>query len=696
MVKKCSFFTALVALLLISASLIAQEKRGRISAIARGGEQEITLRWAPHDPLTWKLGNRYGYTVERFTIGKDGVVDSTGQWPRIQMTPQPMKPWPLDDWESIVDGNDYAAIAAQALYGESFEVSDISSDAVAIINQAKEERNRFGFALFAADHSMEVAQASGLRFRDTAVRKGEEYLYRIALASNPSSLPVDTALVTASALPPLPLPSPPEVEAQFGDRIASIRWNGFYFDHLYVSYQVERSADGTSFEPVHDLPIVNGDRPEAQSQYQLLLDSLPQNGKTYYYRVRGITPFSEVGPPSEVVSGQGVVSLVGIYPTIDTILLVNNTQAQVRWSFPDSMQQHVQGYRVLRSSSLNGQYLPLSPDWLSSEINEFSDTAPLSTNYYRVQAVGQDQQPTASVPYSVMLEDSIAPLLPIHFDGKVEESGAVRLQWSPSSSTDVLGYRLFRANDPSEEFVMVSSKTVLDTVFVDSIEVATLTEKVFYRIVAVDRRFNVSNFSDVLELKRPDVVPPVPAQLTSLRATLAGIQLAWLASPSVDVQEYWLLRLGPTSSGYQTIERFMAEDRAYTYLDSLVEPGQEYRYILRTLDDDSLQAAHPALSVTTLKPPPQISIQNLKATADRVNRRIILRWEATVAEKEIGGYRIFRAVDDGSLRHYRFSSQESAFTDQQLAINHRYRYAVQAILKSDQETLISTEVEVVY
>ena len=691
---RAGYITVLLAVSWLG-TLHAQEKRGRVSAIARPGEQEILLRWAPNDPLTWKLGNRYGYTIERFTIGKDGVVDSTGRWPRIQLSTQPVKPWPLDDWETVAVTDQYAAIAAQAIYGENFNVSELSGDAVAIINQAKEDQNRFGFALFAADHSAAAAEASGLRWKDTSVKKGEEYLYRIALAPNPSTLPVDTALVTAEATIPPALPEPPDVSAQFGDRVVSIRWNGFYFSHLYVSYRVEKSEDGTHFSPADDLPVINRDRPSGESQQVLFLDSLAQNNKTYYYRVRGVTAFSEVGPPSSVVSGQGLRSLEGVYPTIDTIVVIDNEQARLEWSFPDSLQEVVRGYSVVRSASLNGQYTPLSEELLAPDVTSFTDSSPVSTNYYRVQAMAPDRSLTSSIPYPVVLEDSLAPELPTRFEGEVDEQGIVRLRWNESASADAFGYRLFRANDPEEEFVMVSSRTVQDTTFTDSIAVATLTEQVYYRLVAVDHRFNASDYSDILSLKRPDVVPPVPAQLTSLTALPQGIELTWLASPSPDATEYVLLRWHAASSGFQTIKRFAVGDSSYTYLDSLVTPNTDYRYILRTIDDDALSAAHSALSVTSLNRSAKSAPQNVRAEADRERRQIVLRWDGSTTEK-VSGYRIFRAVDDGPLRHYKFTEGGSPFVDRQLVINRRYRYAVQAMGEDGTEGRLSPEVSIVF
>ncbi|MDF9800464.1 hypothetical protein OKW21_005727 [Catalinimonas alkaloidigena] len=689
------YFTWLLGFFLVALSAHAQEKRGKVSAIARSGKQEILLRWAPNDPATWRLGNRHGYTIERFTIGKNGSIDSTGQWMRVQLNSSPIKPWSLEDWEKIALDDHYAAIAAQAIYGESFEVSGPSGNMITMVSQVKEERNRFGFALLAADHSPNAAQASGLWLKDTSVNPGEEYLYRICLAHNPSSIPIDTALVTAQAIVPPPLPPPPDVEAQFGDQVASIRWNGFYFNHMYVSYQVEKSIDGIHFMPVNDLPIVNGDRAGREAQQLVLIDSLAQNNKTFYYRVRGITAFAEVGPPSEFVSGQGVISLSDVYPLIDTISVIDNHIAQLQWTFPDSLQNHVVGYKVIRSASLNGSYELLHKNLLKSTKFSFSDPQPLSTSYYRVQAMGPDSTFTTSVPYMIALEDSLPPALPSHFEGEVREDGAVYLHWEPSTSTDVLGYRLFRANDPDEEFVMISSQTIQDTIFTDSVEIATLTEQVYYRLVAVDRRFNVSDYSEILSLKRPDVVPPVPAQLTSVKAQKEGIELRWQASPSEDLVEYVLLRWHANSSGFQILQRFNASDSAYHYLDTSVKAGTEYRYILRSIDDEGLSAAHPSVTITALDIQAQEGISQLNGKADREQRLIFLQWKAPLSQ-EVSGYRIFRAVDDAPFRYYQFSEAESQFLDRRLTVNHQFRYAIQAIFEDGSESELSQEIVVEY
>ena len=51
----------------------------------------------------------------------------------------------------LVEDNDYAAIAAQSLYGDDFEVEmeNQGTDLLSILNQAEVLEQRFSFALFA-------------------------------------------------------------------------------------------------------------------------------------------------------------------------------------------------------------------------------------------------------------------------------------------------------------------------------------------------------------------------------------------------------------------------------------------------------------------------------------------------------------------------------------------------------------------
>jgi len=124
----------------------------------------------------WLSGNNHGYMVSRTLILKDGeLIDNPV--PEL-LTEKPLKPAPLEMWEQPAEHNDYAGVAAQAIYGDDFEVeAGDGAGMVDILNRATEQESKLGFALLAADISPQVAKLSGLWFTDSDVRPGEKYLY---------------------------------------------------------------------------------------------------------------------------------------------------------------------------------------------------------------------------------------------------------------------------------------------------------------------------------------------------------------------------------------------------------------------------------------------------------------------------------------------------------------------------------------
>src|SRR5690606_10248649 len=116
-----------------------------VQVLARATKSEILLRWGVDTPLAWKYANDYGFIIEKHTIAVGTTVLEN---PIIEtLTPTPIKPKPVEEWEDFTNRNQYAAIAAQAIYGDEFEVDlqQGGNDIVSIINQAQELEQRFSF-----------------------------------------------------------------------------------------------------------------------------------------------------------------------------------------------------------------------------------------------------------------------------------------------------------------------------------------------------------------------------------------------------------------------------------------------------------------------------------------------------------------------------------------------------------------------
>jgi fibronectin type 3 domain-containing protein len=624
------------------------------------------------------------------------LKDSLLSTPQKTVLTADLKPLPLSQWESYVKRNKFAAVAAQALYGETFQLSEQKGKSVTqIIHKSKELESRFSFALFAADQSLEVARLSGLFFEDKTARPDEKYLYRVYAPVPPSRMRLDTGFVYVGLADFQPLPKPLDLEARFADQVVELRWNRQHFERVYNSFLVERSDDeGSSFHSISELPILNT-VPEHQPDpyYMFKLDSLPKNNRRYSYRVRGISPFGELSPPSDTVSGMGRDALAA-NPVIVQKTVLANGQVQLAWEFPDTARAGLLGFTIQRSTNPKGTFEAV--DKVPSSARSYLDRQPNHTNYYRVTAHDAHGRTTSSLPVLVQLMDSLPPAPPVALAGRVDSTGRVVLQWRANTEKDLYGYRVYRANFLSEEFSQVTVGPVPDTVFTDTINVRTLTRSVYYKVMAVDRSQNPSGFSAPLALKRPDLLPPVSPVFVTVNASDKGIELRWINSSSTDVERHLLYRRPVGKPEWEPVAAFKRADSVVRYLDVNTGIITTYEYTLVAEDERGLrsQLAKPVTAKridTGIRP----AMAEMSVMADRERRQIVLGWNGS--RKDVDRYLIYRSEAGGPLRLYKtLPAGTSAFRDKQLTVNTTYSYRVKAQYLDGAQTAFSEAISVNY
>jgi hypothetical protein len=211
-------------------------------------------------------------------------------------------------WEQPAEHNDYAGVAAQAIYGDDFEVeAGDGAGMVDILNRATEQESKLGFALLAADISPQVAKLSGLWFTDSDVRPGEKYLYKVWPVHQPGGEVTDTSYYYTGVDEYRTLPAPTNVMADPGDKNVTLTWEKSLQQGIYTGFWIERSIDeDNGFKRLNKSLLVNT-TPEGYDEvnYHYYLDSLPDNHRDYFYRIIGVSPFGEEGPPSLVVKVNG-------------------------------------------------------------------------------------------------------------------------------------------------------------------------------------------------------------------------------------------------------------------------------------------------------------------------------------------------------------------------------------------------------
>ena len=695
--KKSIQYYLKVIILLCTLKGIAQPALNDITAevkvLARATKKAIKLRWGVTTPLAWQYANRYGFIIKRKTIVKNGEVlkNTTFQ----DLTLAPIKPKPLQEWEAFTNISDQAAVAAQALYGENFDVNleKGKNDILSIVNQSKALEQRFSFALSAADQNYKVAEFSGLGYTDTTVLPGEQYLYRIYTVIPQDKLIVNYGGVFIGLQDYQPLPEPLDFIGIFNDRSVMLSWNFILQKRLYNNFIIERSKDkGKTFTPLQGVPVAHLNEKENQETDRVFyIDSLPQNNYEYHYRVKGISPFGEIGPPSQIVKGRGREALIHNPALTNAVLSKDESQVELFWEFPDEALHNISHFKLKKSNTVKGVYTTIQ-DNISKNTQQYIFNNLDGINYFTVTAVGFQGEERTSFPKMVQLSDNTPPEVPKALTGVIDSTGIVRLKWSKNVEADFLGYRVFKSNLKGEEFYQITFEPVANPIFTDTVKIKSLNSKVYYKIKAYDKRYNPSDFSEVIELKKPDVVPPTQPVIRSYKAGNNGITLKWTSSSSEDALQTLIYR---KESGKDQDWMLVTGVRLpkSQYLDATVKADKTYLYTLLTVDDSGLESPPVRPVAVTAARLQALPVARFTAVSNAEERYVFLEWKV---QQPIEEFTMYKAEANMPLTVYKiFDAGTKNFKDIQLRVNTIYTYAIQGLLANGSKTPLK-KIEIEY
>jgi len=674
-----------------------------VKVLTRAYADSIKLRWAPTNPLLWKYAQKYGYTLEKYLVYKSGKLLPKAQ--KLTLSQSAFRPAPKNTWQAYLGQDPQVTVAYQTLFGESLPITS-SNRMLKMAEKAQQQELRFAFALMAADYSARAAQLSGLSFTDTAVKKGEKYLYQVHVPVPTNLIKADTGSAYVGVDDSAPLPKPVELDGQFGDKSVLLVWNQLYYQRTYAAYYVERSEDGKNYKITTEQPYATIQRDTVgaiPTRYMTAVDSLPQNDKTYYFRVRGLTPFAELGPPSDsVVVGQGrgknELEVVLQKPQL------KKQRVQLVWKFDVKKQNRIQGFKVMKAPKAKGRYEALHTGILPVNQRRFTDSVSSGASYYQVQVIGlktnEDITPiaTTSFPHLVQLPDSIPPDAPLKIAGKVDTTGVVTLKWSRPQAKDVKGYHIFRSEGAKDEFTRINVVLSSDTTYRDSISLQTLNPHIYYKIQAVDYYFNPSKLSSIVVLKRPDKTPPSSPAFVSTVATDSALILRFQASASPDVARHLLYRTPWGKDQWQLHANFIRLDTValkpiedttlhqtyYEFADQSLVAGERYQYTLMAVDSSGLESS-PSRSVTGQITDTGVypAVKEIEITKNIQRQLIELNWQYP-QKPQVTTFRVYRAEGDTPLRLYQTytleaTNKEAVFRDTKVNQGSWYSYRIQAI-----------------
>ena len=660
-----------------------QSVQSRIYVRTEVHSDKVLLRWIAGDAKSWQLLNKYGFKLERLTVARSGVVLDK---PEVLLLAGELKPAESDKLKALVREFPMGAVVAQAVFGDNFEVSLGDSPISKAIALDEERQQRYLFALYAADLCFPVAKEVGWGFEDGSIKEGERYLYRVTSLVPKKELTIAEGASFVVVGDTIRLPQPLELSAQFSPAGAYLSWDYNRLASLYSSYWIERSEDGKTFSRISDLPITRMSDTEKKTHAPITyLDSIAYR-KTYYYRVAGVTPFGSQGAYSAIVSGMAYPPLTDI-PQREDYRFDTQGGANLSWNFKQEEEDLIEGFRILRSKD-DKTYLPL--DSISPKERIYHIGTLARYPYYKVEAKAKQGVSTTSYPTLIQAIDSIPPAVPTGLRAEVDSLGTVHLSWQSGKDEDLYGYRLYRGETKGEELIPITKDAILSTNYIDSVRLDNLNAKVYYALTALDERYNQSELSETIVVRKPACIPPAMPLIVETKASEEGNVIRWEASEDSFLAGFVLTRTAQDST--QQRRSWQIKDaKQRSYVDKEIEAGKTYTYQLTAYTDNQLYSPiSPEVKVVSKST--EAKTADVNFTTEVLTEGIALKWR--IAKQVFISATLYKVDELGKLGLYRENlPQAGEVIDKEVRQGNKNAYMLVVYLKGSRPISIRKEVQ---
>lgn len=645
-----------------------KETSHKITMMVRCSGDSVVLRWGVSEPGIWMLSNQYGWNIER-TNANSHVRLNGGA---------PVKPWSLEKMKAVFPASDiYAGALAQMLYSSTKVDQSLANKANTFFayayRQYQEHAQRQMIVSLLADYDAKLATAAGLRYVDYDVTPGELYEYTIT-----SNIPAKYSNITGSSelvrikpsdsaeVVPCPKPS---VKAIDGSLVA------VYWDRsAHSGYFLERKADSVWIK-LNTWPVVSA-KPDENAvrafgtdvatlmQHNVVyLDSL-QSGQKATYRLRAYDAFAEYSDYVESDEFEMPDRQAPVAPVLVSVKALGNKYCHIVWQ--KSPSADCKNYLLTFSNTSAGPWSKAS-DPIPAYSTSYDDSAAVSrgVGYYRLYAVDS----VGNISYSNVVPNAIAdtryPSAPqnLKFSTRVlraENSdkpqlatlGVVNLKWDAVNDADLLGYRVFFANQRDHQFMEASSGNIRSTQYSDTLNIQTTTPHIYYYIIAVDQHYNYSAPSDTVEVDVPDVVVPSGCSLASVSQVGNKVLVRWHKSATKDVDSYRVYGQVANSVNWT----FLAKIDAQVFADSSFvefsyvpqEAGTYYQYSIEAVDKAGNSSGRTGFAPLTYQNIKEVDIPiTLKGKYKKKAGGVVLTWDYNYSSK-VDYYGVIYRIVNGS------------------------------------------------
>jgi hypothetical protein len=287
-------------------------------------------------------------------------------------------------------------------------------------------------------------------------------------------------------------------------------------------------------------------------------------------------------------------------------------------------------------------------------VRTFTHTTPAHTNFYKIKAVDLKDHEYESIAFLGQPIDETPPTKPNGLQGSIDRTGLVKLNWTKNTEADLKGYRIYRSDHENGEQFQISPEPVAANTITDTLNMQTLSRKIYYWIKAVDFRENESPLSTMLVLMRPDINPPSAPVLSALEANNKGVKASWIPSTSSDVLRHVLQRRALGKINWEDVLSHNGRPvETQVFVDSTLRNELEWEYRVLVFDSSALFTACVPQSIKAyqVKMP---DVEQFVAESALVGNQWVVKltWQYPTDAK-IRGFEILRSRAGGPMLSYR-------------------------------------------
>jgi len=523
----------------------------KIHLLSRTYGDSIVLRWAAEDYAVWRRLNTVGVDVLRYRKDNPLQADTLAH---------ALKPLTLEGFRQRYATTDSVAMmAAGMLYDQKSLAPTATKNPIGTLGSLyeihQEQQMRYGLALLAAEWRRDLADALAMRFVDRTAHKGEVYEYMVRPAETDTT---GNLIIRTGHIPEMknvnyqPESFLPTIrDSIFAQNAVQLIWNR----GRYSSFEIERRGPSEGEwqrinpKPYIDMSPNNWGEPDSLYAYS---DRVPTTG-LYDYRILAHDAFGDLTAPSPVLR-VNVRDITPPSPPDITLITIDRRDSTdlskgVFATFyfrKDTIESDYVGFYLVyyHHRDTRQQWRRLTEQMLTPQDSVHTiDVTGLSTGMVATAALDSAGNMSFSIAKMLRIEDMKAPAPPANLQAETDaEEGTVTLTWDAPADPDISYYEVAFANDSTHRFMLCSEGRLQECRFVDTVDVAANQKYIYYKVRAIDYSANVGDYSRLLRVVRPSLLPPAVAHVDTAYTDDRGLHTRWVVSNEHFVARHYVWR----------------------------------------------------------------------------------------------------------------------------------------------------------